>query len=74
MTTRFGYDDIAYWILEKDKKGHLLGTGNWRKTIEALMADDPDLIEKIKNKDVNYKSLREIVRAYNEYMAGGAKK
>jgi hypothetical protein len=72
MATRFGSDDINYWILEKDKKGHILGNGNWRKLMEELMADDPDLLEKIKNKDVKYKNIRETIRAYNEYMAGGA--
>jgi len=72
IATRFGGDDIDYWILEKDKKGHVLRNGNWRKLLQELMADDPDLLAKIKNKDLKYKNIREAIRAYNEYTAGGA--
>jgi len=40
--------------------------------LQELMADDPDLLAKIKNKDLKYKNIREAIRAYNEYTAGGA--
>ena len=62
--------DDPHWILEKDHKGHILDHGSWRKTLEALISDDPELLEKIKKDGIKRKEVRQTIRDYNAYMAG----
>jgi hypothetical protein len=57
------------WILEKDHKGNSISSGNYRKIIAILMEDDPELVQKIRNKEFKFKDTRQIVRSYNEYMS-----
>jgi hypothetical protein len=57
----------SYLIVSKDGKVFVIKHGNFKKIMEEFTADDPELSEMIKTKDLKYKNLREIVQRYDEF-------
>jgi hypothetical protein len=57
----------SFLIVSKEGKVFVIKHGNFKKIMEDLTGDYPELSEMIKTKDLKYKNLREIVQRYDEF-------
>jgi tRNA A58 N-methylase Trm61 len=59
-------DQTFSYLAEKDGKVTLLKRKEFKSQMAKLIADDPDLLKKIQNRELKYDHVEKVVDAYNQ--------